>query len=142
MDRLFIRACTHAVRSPVGQVSRGRSVGIKRSGQEGERRMVEAYSVVQPIFLVSIPRHSFGRSSLSLLFFSFSTLRRRAAADHRFLARQYQTARRCSLPVYRNAGKKVHAAPGFCCSSFYDATDATEIVNEALGAIERVMVPL
>lgn len=45
------------------------------------------------------------------------------------LARQYQTARRCFPCTVMQARKRT----GFCCSPFYDATDATEIVNEALG---------
>jgi len=110
MDRLFIR-----VRGPVDQVGRGRSVGIKRSGQKGERRIVEAYSMVQPIFLVSIPRHSFGRSlslllSLSLFLFlsPTSTCSRSSFPDATI------SDGASLLPVYRNADKKVHGILLLC----------------------------
>lgn len=59
-----------------------------------------------------------------------------------FSARQYQTARLAVLcSVYRNTNKKVHGkTPGFCYSPIYDATNATEIVNEALDLIRLVLL--
>lgn len=122
MDRLFIRACIRAVRSPVDEVGRGRSVEIKRARRRQERaeeaRCVQRYNRCFSYRTLAI--HSDGLSfSLASLFLcsspSFSFFRRPIIVPG---ATQRQTARRCCSCTVTRARKCT--APRFCRSRLYD----------------------